>query len=73
MTEERQPASWWLHKAHARVTDWERRGGDYAVWARSDAKIVQEHRPVPFETGAPCQECGKAWPCGMFRAVLASD
>lgn len=58
-----------LAMAQARISSEEPRGGDAAAFARTDRKILQDHRPSGGRSD-PCMSCGQPWPCGFIRTVI---
>ena len=52
----------------------ESRGGDYAVMARVERKMAQEHSlTYGGAYGDACVGCGDPWPCAVIEGILAPE
>ena len=60
---------WIDHRA--KIVDYQKRGGDYLVWARIFEKHAEEHRPTGPDTGSACNSCAEEWPCPIIAGDLS--
>ncbi|MCO1616738.1 hypothetical protein M8C11_18660 [Micromonospora sp. CPM1] len=65
-----KPKDWVVLQLYARIDDDKRRGGDYAVLARFNEKIVKEHH-MTRDGRQACAACRDPWPCATVASVLA--
>ena len=62
-----------LIEHQAKIADYQKRGGDYAAWARIFEKHAREHRPTGPDDGSACSSCADEWPCSIIAGDLAPD